>query len=42
MIDQFVNCAITEFIGCGSIECIMRECSEEVAACLRTRCPPMP
>ncbi len=42
LIDQFINCAVLQFATCGSVECVMRECSEEVAACLRTRCPPDP
>jgi hypothetical protein len=42
LIDQVVSCAIGEFISCGDLSCVMRECGEEIVACLGARCPPEP
>jgi hypothetical protein len=39
LIDRFVNCAIGQFATCGSLECVQMECSAQVEACLRARCP---
>jgi hypothetical protein len=40
-VDEAINCAIAEFITCGDLACVQRECAEEFQACLRARCTDM-
>jgi len=39
-LQQVIDCAVGSFIGgeCRDIDCVRRECSSEVMACLRDRC----
>lgn len=45
-VDEVVNCAIDQLFTCAGggedpLDCIMRECSDEILACISApRCPP--
>jgi hypothetical protein len=40
-VDQVIDCAITQIFECGDLSCVMRECRDQLAACIGApRCPP--
>jgi len=40
-VDQVIDCAVEQIFTCGDLSCVMRECRNELAACIGApRCPP--